>query len=238
MNNCSYGSLARIGVATPQANPTVEPELYRLLPSGVSMLVTRSVSEAPPRQRLLDYFHQIDRSLEQFGGLELDAFAFACTASSYLLDGNREAQACERISQKFCIPVITAAMAIERYLKHHGVKKILIASPYPAWIHTLSVEHWARRGFEVIAASSASLDMQDTADIYSLDPLEAAGHFAQTLCDRPADLLLITGTGLPSLSIIPVLREQLRMPVVSSNVCLAWASLLAAGLSTDLLRNF
>jgi maleate isomerase len=38
-----------------------------------------------------------------------------------------------------------------------------------------------------------------------------------------ADAVLITGTGMPSLRLILALGPALGLPVLSSNLCLAWA---------------
>jgi maleate isomerase len=48
--------------------------------------------------------------------------------------------------------------------------------------------------------------------------------------NREADAYLITGTGLPTLRIIAQLSETLPGPVLSSNLCLAWATLREAGI--------
>lgn len=232
MQQTTYGALARIGIATPQANPTVEPELAQLWPAGVSMLVARLVSRGEPRQRLLDYFTRLDTTMQQFGGLQLDAFGFACTASSYLLEDGIEAAACQGLAETFGYPVITAAAALEQSLHAIGASRLAIASPYPEWIHELCMRHWQRRGFEVVAGTSASAQTRDTVNIYSLDPHQAAAHFVSQLQGVQADALLITGTGMPTLPLIPTLEAQLGLPVLSSNLCLARACLKAAGVNS------
>lgn len=233
MSQAWYGARARIGIATPQANPTVEPELWRLVPDGVSVLVTRSVASGGPRHRLITYFRELEPTLQSYGGLPLDAFGFACTASSYLIDPTEESAACERLTQRFGFPVITAAQAVERALRAHGAQRLLVASPYPEWIHDLCLEHWRRRGFEIAGAATARPDMEDTYDIYRLDPKDAAAVFAERLAGIRADAVLITGTGMPTLPLIPALKSRLGRPVLSSNLCLAWACLLAAGASDE-----
>jgi maleate isomerase len=99
----------RIGIATPMANPTVEPELRALFPDSVNMLVTRSVADGDSRMRLVAYFENLETSLNSFGGLELDAFGFACTASSYLVEPGRENRRCAELTERFGYPVITAS---------------------------------------------------------------------------------------------------------------------------------
>lgn len=219
----------RIGVAVPMANPTVEPELRTLLPAGIDLLVTRSVASGDSRTRLLAYFENLDESLRSFGGMALDAFGFACTASSYLVEPLRERSSCERHAEAFGFPVVTACAAIEATLRDRGARRLAIASPYPPWIVRACDAHWTRRGFEVITSSSAVEHMDDTRAIYDLDPRAASEHFARTLSGVTADALLITGTGLPTLELVEPLQQRLGLPVVTSNRCLARALLARAG---------
>jgi maleate isomerase len=222
----------RIGIATPMANPTVEPELRALFPADVNMLVTRSVAAGDSRTRLLAYFEYLERSLESFGGLELDAFGFACTASSYLLEPGLEHRRCAELSDRFTYPVITASQAIEQALRSRGVKRLAIASPYPAWIAEACRAFWTRTGFDVVAATTAAAGMTDTRGIYALDPEQACARFVEDLsrveATGRADALLVTGTGLPTLPLLGPLGDALGLPVLSSNGCLAEACLRAA----------
>ena len=54
MNQREYGRRGRIGLVTPQANPTAEPEISLLLPDGVSLLSARCTSRGEPEQRFLN----------------------------------------------------------------------------------------------------------------------------------------------------------------------------------------
>ncbi len=229
MHDRDYGRLARVGVVTPQSNPTVEPEMGLLLPEGVSLLATRCTSRAEPRQRFLDYFDRLQDALESFDGMTLEAAAFACTASSYLLEVGHEQRHCERLQQRFGYPVITAAAAIEEALRHLGAERIALACPYPGWLRDTAREYWQARGFEVTAAVSAQPDMRDTRAIYRIRAAEAGPGILAALGTVAADVVVITGTGMPGLQLVCDLQSATGLPAVNSNLCLAWRCLRAAG---------
>lgn len=228
-----YGRLARIGVLTPQANPTVEPELKLLFPAGVCMLTTRCTSTGEPRQRLLDYIHHSEQFLNTFDTLELDAAAFACTASSYLLEPGEEDQLVIRLKERFAYPMITATAAIGDALKYLGAERIALACPYPEWLHTLSQTYWKQQGFQIAASVSVQPEMSDTRAIYGIFGREASEQIARELEGADADVIVITGTGMPSLNAIVELQERFGIPVFSSNLALAWSCLRSAGVALN-----
>lgn len=79
-----YGSIGRIGIGTPQANPTVEAEMAILLPRACSLHITRLTSCAEsPEARLRAYLLGLEDYLAAYDTLRPHVFGFACTASSY-----------------------------------------------------------------------------------------------------------------------------------------------------------
>ena len=86
-----YARKGLIGLLTPQANTTVEPEFAILMPAGYAFLNARMVSDKPTIEgRLDDYFISLDRSIAQFANAPIGALAFACTGASYLQGVGRE----------------------------------------------------------------------------------------------------------------------------------------------------
>ena len=70
--------MSRVGILTPMANPTVEAELRRLLPSEIDYVVARLVSDAAdPPERLIGYAREAGAAADQFGGMTLAALGFA-----------------------------------------------------------------------------------------------------------------------------------------------------------------
>jgi maleate isomerase len=85
-----YARTGLIGVLTPQANTTVEPEFAILMPPGYAFLNARLVSDKPTiSARLDDYFAAMESTITQFANAPIGAVAFACTGASYLPPSRR-----------------------------------------------------------------------------------------------------------------------------------------------------
>jgi len=226
-----YGSAACIGVAVPQANPTVEPEFQALAPRGVSLLASRlQGSRTSSKDRLVGYLDNLGQTLETYDTADLDAVAFACTGVSYIVGREACESELQKLSARFGYPVLSAASAIEQALRHLGARRIAVFAPYPEWLSDLGFAYWREAGFDVVASAYAPLDPSDTRSVYQIRSRDIPARIAE-LDLRDADVLLMSGTGMPTLRAIPGLCEVVGRPVVSSNLCLAWAALRACGVS-------
>lgn len=220
----AYGAIGRFGVGVPQSNPTVEPELGVLMPRAAALYATRlTSSETEPQARLRAYIDAMEASLATYDGLNLSAFGFACTGSSYLVGAEAERGIVEVASQGFGYPVLTAADAIVWAMTRIGARRIAIIAPYPDALIAAGKSYFEARGLEVVSTRRVVTRTTDTRSIYELTP-DQAGDLTETKLD--VDAVLISGTGMPSL---PLLAPEGAPPILSSNLCLAARLLEAAG---------
>jgi maleate isomerase len=108
------------------------------------------------------------------------------------------------------------------------VGAIALVSPYPAWLTDACQAYWGRHGLRVTATLQLSSGPAGAHRIYALTSpavLEAVAAFDT----RGAEALLLAGTGMPSLRVIRALEPVGAGPVLSSNLCLAWALARVAG---------
>jgi len=205
-----------VGVATPQANPTVEMEFQRFFRGPARAVFTRLTSAADsPADRLIEYIEQVPAALASFDTLPLRGFAFACTASSYLVGHEREEQLLQQAEQQFSVQVVSATQAIRRELEGHGARRIALLMPYPENLCEAAVDYWSAIGFEVVAQCRIDCG-DDTRAIYAIDGAQVSSAL-RDFDDNGADLTLLSGTGMPT---VKTLLEAVR-PTVSSNLCLA-----------------
>jgi maleate isomerase len=214
-----YGQVGRIGIGTPQANPTVEAEFAILLPRACSLHVTRMTSPADsPGQRLKDYLGGLGTYLSAFDTLRPDVFGFACTGSSYLLGAEAERAIIESAAARFGYPIETAARAIIWGLERLAAKRIAAIVPYPEFVVDAARQYWSAAGIEVQHIERIATRNADTRGVYELRSGQVAAALRR-LAVEGIDAVLVTGTGMPSLA---ALREPLAtVPVISSNTCLA-----------------
>jgi len=216
-----YGERGVVGVLMPPANPTVEPEMSVLLGPDVAVLAARLISRFEgDRERPVDYLESLDATLDAFGSAPLQVVGFGITSSTYFVGSARETGIVEAIRARRGYPVITAAQAVEASLRALGARQVALLSPYPRWMTDAGVAYWRARGFEVTQVLQLGELRADTSGIYALGSKVAIEAAAQV---RGADAILISGTGMPSLAALDRLNAPGRVPVISSNLCLAWA---------------
>lgn len=231
MSAYEYGHLATLGIAVPQANPTVEPEMAALMPDGVNVIATRlRGSRTDSKSRLLGYLENLEETLDAYDTASLDAAGYACTGSSYIVGEEADATMMARMQDRFGYPVISAAAAIKQAVAHLGATRIAVFAPYPQWLADLSITYWQNVGFDVVAHAAAPLDPSDTRSVYGIHSNSIMANI-EKLALESADLLLLTGTGMPTVRAIGAVATRIGKPVLSSNLCLAWAMQRTVGLN-------
>ena len=96
----AYARKGLVGLLTPQANTTVEPEFAILCPPGYAAINARLTSPASQMlDRLSDYYSTLKSQIACFADAPIDAYAFACTGSSYLV-GREPSEPCAQKSRR------------------------------------------------------------------------------------------------------------------------------------------
>ncbi len=242
-----YAPRGFVGMLTPQANTTVEPECNILLPLGMGLLTARLTSAKPAMaERLVDYFDTLAASLAQFADAPLRSAGFACTGSSYLAGRDREDALFQQLSQRLGIHVTSSALAVVDALQALGAHRIGLVSPYPDSLLQQSIGYWRSRGFAVAAVAKVVATAEDRTRSGTEHPVYALGSGSvlsalAELRGNGLDAIVLLGTGMPSLKTIVQTPSLDGAPVFSCTLALAWRCVRAvdgAGCSADSLLEW
>jgi len=221
--NPDYGPRARVGIAVPHTNPTVEPEMRALLPPSIGVYATRLTHPSPRvEERLNHYIRHIPEAIGTFGEMKLAAFGFGCTGTSYVAGLELEDRLTTEAIERTAIPVITAAQAIRAALKDLGCTSIALLSPYPEALAEAGYRYWEAAGIRIVDRLRVDPALTDTHRIYELTSDDALAGLRR-LNTSEADCLVASGTGMPTLRALRTLSAETELPILSSNLSLAWA---------------
>lgn len=209
----------RFAVATPPANPTVEPELHYLLPPGLTLYVTRLPVSASTSldTRNAGYVKNYDGLYESFGALKPRALLIGLTGPSYRLGADGDADLCRRLTEAAGAPVLTVSRAIRQGLEALGAGSVNLVSPYPGWLTEMAVAYWEAVGLKVRNV----VKDQEEFRAYQITTDEVLRLLERVPFDD-ADATVMSGTGMITVPAIMAARKAVGRPILSSNVCGAW----------------
>jgi maleate isomerase len=218
----AYAPKGLVGVLTPQANTTVEPEFAILTPPGHAFVNARLTSDKPTiPERLRDYFDHYGQAAQQFANAPVSAIGFACTGASYLAGTAREDETLAGLGQQFGVPVITAATAVVDALDALDATRIALLSPYDQALDDASAGYWTARGREVVARTSTFESSDAFHPIYSMSGTRAESSLG-AVSDAGAQAIVMLGTGMPTLQTIARFPRVGDAVVLSCMSCLVW----------------
>lgn len=212
-----------VGLLTPPANTTVEPELGALLAEGMSLHATRMPGRNEEdtsiglRERFLGYVGALADASDSFGGMRLDALLFACTGCSYLVGVPGEQDLLARMQSSGASHVQTAAGAVRTVLERAEITSLALVSPYPEWLTRAAVDYWTSYGYVVTDVVSASTG----SSIYTIRTDEVISAVRQ-LAQTEAESIILSGTGMGTAVAMDQLYGNTRVPLLSPNTCAAW----------------
>ena len=229
------GWRARIGFLVPPGNPTVEPEMMELAPEGVSLHFTRMTAEGPAgthagqEERNLSQVASVPDCVKLLAMVSPQVIAMAHTATSYTLGQGLEAALVERMEALSGARFITAFGSVLAAFSHLGSRRVAYATPYSAEMTARGKQHLEKCGLEVVSSGSLS----NVRNIYE-ENSERAYAIARQVDHPDADVIFLSGVGMPTLDALQPLEQDTGKPVISAASAMMWHALRTAGVNCSI----
>jgi len=223
------GSVARLGVLTPDFDPVPESEMNAMSPPGISIHGSR-VARQPGSPRAFAEPPHVDTAVERLTGLAPAFILFAFTSSSYVLGAEGDNAVRARLENRSGkIPVLFTCTAATEGLRRLGARRVALV--HPPWfaedLEGQGAEYFRTQGFEVLRSSRMMPSRQFT----EVAPSEVY-QWTRKNVPSAADAVFIGGNGLRAVGAIGALEKALGTPVLTANQALFWQGLRTAGVAS------
>jgi maleate isomerase len=232
----------RIGQIVPSSNTTMEteiPAMFRarenVLPERFTFHSSRMRMQRVTRAQLASMDAESDRCAAELADAKVDVLGYACLVAIMSMGNGYHCQSQRRLEavtarEGHPVPVVTSAGALVDGLKTLRATKIAMVSPYLKSLTELCAEYIVAEGVEIV--DKVSLEIEDNVTVGRRDPLALVDIYKQLKLDGADVLVLSSCVQMPSLAAIPVVEQEVGIPVVSAAVCTTYQMLKALGLST------
>lgn len=217
----------RLGLIVLQADVTLEPEFHRLMPPEAAVYVSRVPSDAQiTPETLMRMKGHLARAASLLPPADLGALGYGCTSGSMAIG---PAEVARLVSEgQPGVPVTDPFSAALAALHVLGLRRIALLTPYVAPVAAGIAAAFETAG--VAVCGQTSYNEAREARVARIDPQATAAAARDLIRRTPgAQALFLSCTNLRTIGIIDPLEAELGLPVLSSNLVLAWRMLRLAG---------
>ncbi len=216
--------MSRVGLLLPSSNTTMEPDLYRMAPRGVTVHTARMLLCTVTPEGLEEMAGEAARAAGLLKTAGVDVLAYGCTSGSLIRGVEWEKSLKRRLEEAAGLPAVTTAGAVVEGLRALGAERVSVFTPYIDDVNAVEKSFLESHGFKVDAMRGLGLTENQRIGRVSGQRLEAfiAPAFG-------SDAVFVSCTNLPVVHLIEKLEERHRLPFVTSNQATMWATLRVLG---------
>lgn len=220
------GAKATLGLVVLQADETLEQDFRRLFPGRDIAIYT---SRIPSGDELTtDTIAAMEAELPKGAGLlpraaRFDAVGYGCTSGTTLIGAGAVARMIRQgVETPMVTDPLTAALAALTAL---GVRRLGLVTPYIEAVAGPVRDAFGAAGFAVGETFTFGEEVEARVARIAPDSIRQAARAAAV----GADAVFLSCTNLRTLDVIDDLEAELGIPVLSSNLALAWHMAQATG---------
>src|SRR5688572_8446263 len=144
--------MARIGLLVPSSNTTVEPEIYRALPAGVTLHVARLFLTQIAPDSIRGMVEDIESQSRNLASADVDVIALGATAPSFLKGLGYDREMIGHIEAATGKPATTTSTALVEAIAALGAARVVLGSAYDDTVNALARGFLEASGVQVLDA--------------------------------------------------------------------------------------
>ncbi len=217
----------QIGLIVLQADESIEQDFRRLIPPEVDVLVSRVPSDTEVSTETLA---AMETHLTAAAALfpvsaRFAAVGYGCTSGTAQIGA---AEIARRVHAGTATRAVTEPVsALVAACRALGLARLALLSPYVEPVSERLRATLAAAGIETPAFGS--FDVAEEARVVRIDGPSIQRAAEAVAAREKVDGVFISCTNLRTLDVIPPLQDRLGVPVLSSNLVLAWHLMRLAG---------
>ena len=222
----------KIGIVIPSSNTTLERDFYLATPAGLD--VSYHSSRMWTVDSTVEELERMNRDAETAAALvataEVDVIAYGCTSGSFLGGPGADQKLISAMTEAAGgIPVVTTSTASVQAMKHLGLERVSVATPYTDSINEKLPPFLEGNGLTALGVAGRHITRNVEIGIETPDEII---DFAIEKFAPEADGMFLSCTNWRSMEAVDRLEGALGKPVISANQATIWAAFRAVGIAT------
>jgi maleate cis-trans isomerase len=223
-----FGWRGRIGFISPTVVEVKAWDFYRIAPEGLGFVGVTCGIEGWSQDEFDAGLAQVDRAAKYLGSRGVD-FVVQGGAPLVMSRGvGFDEELTRRMAELAGVPAITTLGAAMGAMRHLGLQRITLATPYPPKLNQQTAEYFGACGFEVVHQATLDLPFKEIQDVspatiyrFALDAARAA---------PASDGLYMPCPQWSVCEVIDVVERDTGLPIVAGVTAEFWASFRALGI--------
>jgi len=208
----------RVGLLVPSSDTIMENDLWRRLPSRISLHVARMYlgeTTVAGEEKMLR--EELEPAARRLASVKPDLVIFGCTSAAALQGLSGDADIATRIEKITGSPALTVTRAAIDAIKKTQLKRLFIFTPYVAELTDRLVTTFQAADLPVVGGAGLGLDDDLVIAAVPLETIQSKVVQAARQVSPPPDGVFISCTTFRALEAEAAIESELKIPVQTSN---------------------
>lgn len=227
------GWRAKIGHVAPSRGDTFVYEFYRILPDGFMLFNTTGTIRRLVDDHLEKQLQRIEEATIDLAENGADFIIIGGSPIFTRLGPGSDREICAKLQAKAGVPVAAGMTCEVEAIKHMGLKKIVVATPYPDKLTQRAAEFLTASGIQVLKAEGLGIELNSE---LSNQPEHAAYKIGKRVFFSVPDAegIFLPCNRWPTIDSVSLLEKETGKPALSSTLCNIWYALHCLHIKEDL----